>query len=163
MAWRGIHISNPARLSFRQHALVIEQDEEDAAHFPLEDIAWIVFDTQQITLTAKLLAACMETGIPLICSDARHMPCGVALPFHQHFRQAEIAQKQIAVSAALKKRLWKEIIRSKIINQASVLSRIGQREQAETLKKISLHVKSGDPKNIEARAARFYSGIARRR
>ena len=154
MAWRGIHISTPARLSFKHKALVVEQEEEIIT-FSLEDIAWIVLDTQQVTLTAKLLASCMEASVPLIVSDDQHIPCGVALPFHQHFQQAGVAQKQMAVSPSLKRRLWREIVRAKITNQAGLLDYTWS-QNAGRLRAMVRHVKPGDPENIEARAARNY-------
>ena len=155
MAWRGVHISQPARLSLKQNALAIEQEEEESVRMPLEDVAWIVLDTQQATLTAKLAASCMEAGIPLVVSDAHHMPCGVVLPFHQHFRQAEVAHIQVAASPALKRRLWRKIVCAKIFNQALTLERARCPEVAR-LKAMVSRVKPGDPENVESRAARGY-------
>ena len=154
MAWRGVHISQPARLSLKHNALVVDQ-EDSAVCLPLEDVAWIVLDTQQATLTVKLAAACMEASIPLIISDASHMPCGVALPFHQHFRQAEVAHIQAVGRPALKRRLWCGIVRAKILNQALTLER-AQVGKAAHLKEMIRHVKPGDPENVESRAARGY-------
>ncbi|MDD9820618.1 MAG: type II CRISPR-associated endonuclease Cas1 [Nitrospira sp.] len=154
MSWRGVHVSRPARLSLKRNALVVDQGEEPVC-LPLEDVTWIVLDTQQATLTAGLIAACMESGIPLVVSDARHMPCGVVLPFHQHFRQARVAHIQTAASPAFKRRLWRGIVRAKILNQALTLERAGI-ARAATLKEMVRHVKPGDPGNVESRAARGY-------
>ena len=155
MSWRGVHISQPARLSLKQNALAVEQDAEESVRIPLEDVAWIVLDTQQATLTAKLAAACMEAGIPLVVSDAHHMPCGVILPFHQHFRQAEVAHIQVAASPALKRRLWRKIVCAKILNQALTLER-AQSPKAVRLRAMVSRVNPGDPENVESRAARGY-------
>lgn len=155
MAWRGLHIGEPARLSLKNRRMVVAQGDEEPVSFPLEDIAWVVLDTPQVTLTAALMAACMQAGIPIVCSDDRHIPCGVLLPFHQHWQQAGVARTQIEAGAVLKKRLWLSIVRRKIENQAAVLAR-AQVEGDRTLKEMRAHVKSGDPGNVEARAARFY-------
>jgi len=58
-------------------------------------------------------------------------------------------------SAPLKKRLWQTIVCRKIENQAAVLFR-AQVNGARTLREMAAHVRSGDPDNIEARAARYY-------
>ena len=155
MAWRGLHISRPARLSLDARRLVVEQGEEEPVSFPLEDLAWVVLDTPQATITAALMAACVQAAIPVVYCDNRHLPCGVLLPFHQHWQQAGVARAQIGAGAPLKKRLWLAIVRRKIENQATVLER-AQIEGSRTLHEMKTHVRSGDPGNVEARAARFY-------
>ena len=101
------------------------------------------------------MAACLQAGVPLIVSDAKHTPCGMLLPFHQHYQQAGVARRQIAASAPLRKRLWQTIVRQQIFNQAANLDR-GQIEGGHTLREMANKVKSGDPRNVEARAARYY-------
>lgn len=155
MAWHGLHISRPARLSLAARRMVVAQEDEDEISFPLEDVAWVVLDTPQVTATAALLAACMGRDIPLVVADGKHLPCGVLLPFHQHWQQAGVARAQIGASAPLKKRMWQAIVRRKIENQAAVLDR-AQAEGGATLRAMRAHVGSGDPRNVEARAARFY-------
>lgn len=155
MAWRGLHISQPSRLSLKSRRLVVEQEEDEPFSFPLEDIAWVVVDTPQATASAALMSACNQAGIPVIYSDEKHIPCGVLLPFHQHYQQAGVARFQIGATAPLKKRLWQAIVRRKLENQAAVLDR-AQFDGGGTLREMRAHVKSGDPGNVEARAARFY-------
>lgn len=154
MAWRGLHISHPARLRLRDNRVEVEQDT-GTIDFPLEDLAWIVLDTGQATATATLMAACAKASVPLVISDERHMPCSTLLPFHQYFRQGEIARLQIAASLPTKKRIWQALVRQKILNQADVLTRVGAPGAAE-LREMSRWARSGDPDNVEARAARFY-------
>lgn len=154
MAWRGVHISKPARLSYRDGQIVIDQDD-GPARLPLEDIAWLILDTRQVSVTGSLLSACADSGIAMIVPDAKHHPSGVLLPFHAHHAQAHVAHQQIALTAPLKKRLWQHIVRTKINNQATALTR-SERDGAAALRAMATQVKSGDPANVEARAARFY-------
>ena len=155
MAWRGLHISEPARLSLKTGQLYVDRAAEPPVTFPIEDVAWIILDTQQVEITGALLAACMQSSVPLICSDDKHVPCGMLLPFHQHWRQAHISKSQLNASGPLKKRLWQSIVRKKIDNQATLLDRV-QIEGGDTLRSMRPHVRSGDPGNVEARAARYY-------
>lgn len=155
MAWRGLHLSEPCRLALADGQCVVAR-EDGEVRLALEDIAWIILDTPQATLTTALLTACMEAGIALIVTDARHHPSGLALPFHRHHRQAEIAALQVALGAARRHRLWQAIVRAKIRNQAAVLARCGNRRGAAPLRAMALRVAPGDPDNIEARAARHY-------
>ncbi|MGA7675855.1 MAG: type II CRISPR-associated endonuclease Cas1 [Rhizomicrobium sp.] len=154
MAWRGLHVSKPSRLSLGDNQIVIAQDEGEV-RLALEDVAWIVLDTPQATLTSSLLSACMAAGIVIIATDEKHTPSGIALPFHRHFRQGEIAQVQIAMGVPLKKRLWQSIVRMKIQNQAAALDALEQ-PGGSTLREMARLVGSGDPDNVEARAARDY-------
>ena len=104
MAWRGVHLTRPAQLSLADGQIVVAQDSGEV-RLALEDVAWVVIDTPQATLTAALLSACMVAGVALIACDASHTPCGVALPFHQHHKQAHVTAVQAGISLPLKKRL----------------------------------------------------------
>ncbi|MGQ0685264.1 type II CRISPR-associated endonuclease Cas1 [Bradyrhizobium sp.] len=156
MAWRGLHLTQAARLSLADSQICVKQDAGEV-RLALEDVAWIVIDTPQATLSSALMSACMEAGIAFVFTDERHTPSGLSLPFHRHHRQGAIAKLQIDAKDGVKKRLWQTIVRRKIHNQAALLS-ILDRENAETLKEIARHVEPGDPGNVEARAARFYWG-----
>jgi CRISP-associated protein Cas1 len=156
MAWRGLHISRPSRLSLADGQIVVLQDDGDV-RLPLEDIAWIVLDTAHATLTTSLLSACMGNGVALIVTDGTHLPSGLMVPFHRHFRQGGVALSQAAIGAPLKKRLWQSTIRAKIANQATALDFVG-REGAGALRAMVPLVNSGDTGNVEARAAREYWG-----
>jgi CRISPR-associated protein Cas1 len=154
MAWRGLHLTKPSRLSFKDGQIVVEQ-EDGEVRIALEDLAWIVLDSPRSSLSGTLLSACMSAGVTLIVTDETHTPSGVALPFHRHHRQADLAQRQIAMSLPLKKRLWQSIVRRKIENQANALEAL-HRDGASTLREMIRHVGSGDQDNVEARAARTY-------
>lgn len=153
MAWKGVHLTRPARLSLADGQLVVEQ--EGIVRVALEDIGWVIIDDPRITLTSALLSACMDAGVAMVFTDASHTPSGVALPFHTHHRQAAVATAQLACSAPLKKRLWQSIVRTKISNQMGCLEKLG-REGAGTVGAMAQRVTSGDPDNTEARAARAY-------
>ena len=153
MAWRGLHLTRPARLQLADGQLQARLDGAEI-RIPLEDIAWIVLDTPQVNLSGALLSACMDAGIVILLTDARHTPSGLLLPFHSHHRQAGVADMQISSSAALKKRLWQQIIRTKINNQAACLAQSAGGHAV--LPAMARLVASGDPDNVEARAAREY-------
>lgn len=154
MAWRALHLSRPARLSLADGQLLVSQ-EEGETRLPIEDLACLVLDTPQATLTTALAAALMAAGVAVMVTDARHHPSGLLLPFHGHHRQAAVAAMQTAASLPLRKRLWQAVVRAKIANQAALLAALG-REGAGPLRAMLRHVGSGDPTNVEARAARAY-------
>jgi len=154
MAWKGVHLTQPARLSLVRAQLRVEQEDGETT-IPLEDIAWIVADNHRTTLSIALLAACADHGIAVITSDSRHMPSALTLPFHTHHRTAAIARSQLDAGAPLKKRLWQAIVRAKIVNQGEALKQ-AKISNSPPLAAMARRVRSGDPDNIEARAARDY-------
>jgi len=156
MAWRGLHLTQPSRLSLADDQIVVGQDDGEV-RLALEDVAWVVIDSPRTSLTASLMSACMNAGVAVIFTDATHTPSGVALPFHRHHRQADVAMKQASASGPLKKRMWQTIIRRKIDNQAAALDAVGA-GGGHTLREMAKRVGSGDPGNIEAQAARYYWG-----
>jgi CRISPR-associated protein Cas1 len=154
MAWKGLHLTQPSRLSLADGQCCVKRDDGEV-RVALEDVAWIIIDTPHATLTSTLMSACMDAGIAMVVTDGRHTPSGLLLPFHRHHRQGAIAKLQTDAKDSLKKRLWQAIVRRKILNQSAVLTSLGKNDAA-TLKEIARHVEPGDPDNVEARAARFY-------
>lgn len=154
MAWRGVHLSRPARLNSADGQIVVAQDDGEV-RVPLEDVAYIVLDAPHASLTTTLLSACMDAGVVIVSVDQRHTPNGVMLPFHSHHRQAGVAAVQLAISEPFKKRCWQRIITQKIENQAAHLG-AANRPGSEALLAMAKRVGSGDPDNMEAQAAREY-------
>lgn len=155
MAWKGCHLSRPARLRLKEGRLRIEPREGEAVELPLEDLAWLVLESPEATLTSALLAACAEAGVMVMVCDGRHLPSGLLLPFHRHFRQAAVARLQVDLPLILRKKLRQALVRRKIENQAAVLAGIDA-AAAATLAAMADHVGPGDPDNVEGRAARFH-------
>jgi CRISPR-associated protein Cas1 len=154
MAWRGLHLTQPARLALADGQILIGRDDGEI-RLPLEDIAYMVIDTPQASLSVPLLTACMEAGVAVIITDPKHLPSGVMLPFHRHFRQGGMARLQVDQTEPFRKRLWQAVVRTKIENQGAVLKVLG-RADSGPLAAMARLVGSGDPENVEARAARAY-------
>ncbi len=155
MAWRSVLIQNPAKLSLSKGQLKLCNEDGDFT-LPLEDIMAIILETPQITLSSALLSACQEQGVAVLTCDTTHIPNGVLLPFQPHSRQSRVAHIQISWTESLRGRLWQNVLQSKIINQAVCLEQAEGSIPAKRLYALVNKIKSGDPKNIEAQAARHY-------
>ena len=153
MVWRSVMISRPARLRREHYSLAIEQEE--TAFVPFEDIAVIVLDHREITLTHPALSACAEYGISLFSTGDNHQPNGVFLPYLQHSRATRVLRLQLDITKPAAKQAWAAIIRHKITNQAHCLS-LAKRDGAERLESYVRRVRSGDPANCEALASAHY-------
>jgi CRISPR-associated protein Cas1 len=155
MSWRIVYFSKPAKLKIESSQLKYIPDEGDALTIPIEDISVILLESNQILLTSALISKCCQNNIIIFSCDDKHLPCGVFIPFQQHSRVSQISNLQIKSSESLKKRLWQQIIKSKIYNQSTVL-KLFNLDNSNLLLKISENVKSGDSDNSEAYSAKIY-------
>lgn len=153
MPWRSVIISNPAKLKRDHHSLAIEQ--EQTACVPFEDIAVIVLNHREITITHPVLSACGEYGISLFATSDTHHPSGVFLPFLTHSRATRWMRLQLNFARPVAKQTWARIVRQKISNQATCLRLMG-RDGADQLESYARRVRSGDVGNLEGQAAAFY-------
>src|SRR3972149_9772164 len=119
VVWRSVMISQPAKLRREHYSLAIEQ--EKTAFVPFEDIAVIVLNHREITLTHPVLSACGEYGIGLFSTGDNHQPNGVFTPFLSHFRATRMLRLQLDIERPRAKRAWAEVVKIKIANQAACL------------------------------------------
>ncbi len=153
MVWRSVVINRPARLRREHFALVVEQDE--SARVPFEDIAVIVLNHRQITLTHPVLSACADYGIGLYSTGDNHQPNGVFLPFLQHSRATRMQRLQLNLDRPNTKRAWARIVQAKIGNQARCMELLNA-PGADRLHSYARRVRSGDSDNLEALASAYY-------
>ena len=83
------------------------------------------------------------------------MPTGLLLPLSGNTTQNERFRDQINASLPLRKQLWQQTIQYKIRNQAKVLTLCSDAE-VKCMQVWANEVRSGDPDNLEARAAVYY-------
>lgn len=153
VTWRSVMISRPATLRREKFALLIEQEQD--ARVPFEDIAVIVLNHREITLTHSVLSACGEYGIGLFSTGPTHHPNGVFLPFLPHSRATRMLRLQLALGKPAAKRAWQTIIQAKIQNQADCL-KLADKPGVERLESLARRVRSGDPDNLESQASAVY-------
>ena len=122
---------------------------------PIEDIGVVVLDHKQITITTGALSALLENNCAVITCDNRSMPVGLQLPLAVNTTQSERFRDQISASLPLRKQLWQQTVQYKIRNQAAVLS-ICSKAETRCMIVWAHEVRSGDPDNLEARAAVYY-------
>ena len=155
MTWRSVVITKPSYLKLKDQGLVVVQNEEEIK-IPLEDIAVLLIDNPQVTLSSQLLSACASQQVTLITVGADHHPNGVLLPFIPHSRALKVIHRQINMGKPHAKRLWQQLVIQKIINQAHTLQQSNQTVQAKRLRSIAVEVKSGDSENLESIASQVY-------
>jgi len=132
---RTIEISQePAYLSILHDQLQIRRDDQVVGSIPCEDIGVVLVDQQQTTYSHAALIRLAESDAALVVCGRNHLP--------------------VSVSKPLRKQLWKQLIQAKLRAQATNLS--PDQPARSKLFSLARQVRSGDPMNIEAQAARVY-------
>lgn len=163
MIKKTLYFGNPAYLSLKNAQLVIDIPElKEEAHrelarrsVPLEDIGLVLLDHKQITLTHGVLEALLGNNAAVITCDSSRMPIGLLLPLCGNTLQNERFRVQVDASLPLQKQLWQQTIQAKITNQATLLAE-SRGVVVQNMLVWAGDVKSGDPDNLEARAAAYY-------
>lgn len=168
MIKKTLYFGNPAYLSLRNSQLVIKLPEvetnkelpdllrkEAVRSIPVEDIAIVILDNRRVTMTQGLLECLLENNCSVVTCDSKGLPVGLFLPLYGNTTQNERFRYQLDASQPLKKQLWQQTIRRKIENQSAVL-RACTRQETGCMDSWATEVKSGDPNNLEARAAAYY-------
>lgn len=152
---RIINISTHSYVSMQQGLMSIQNmDSKESALIPIREINTIVFENPATVITTRLLAELANAGTTVLFCGANHMPAGMEIPLASNLNSASISEHQFNASKPLIKRLWKSIVRAKILNQASVMRFLGH-DDAKLLT-IASEVKSNDSTNREAVAAVEY-------
>ena len=119
---RIIDVSNPAYLRTANRQLVIQQENRVTATFPIEDLEVILLSHPQITASIGLMQQCLESRVPIIVCDQRHMPKGYLFNPLANTLHSKILKLQVGASLPLKKQVWAALVRGKITCQSCVLS-----------------------------------------
>ena len=146
--------SDGVHLAVHRGFMTVSRDREKASQIALDDIAALVINCHGATWSANLTARLSERGAPIVICGSNHAPVALVWPIDGHYEQGRRMQAQAEASLPVRKRLWQTIVKAKISAQADALEAVGQRSRA--LRTLIRKVRSGDPDNIEAAAARQY-------
>ncbi len=158
MIKRTLEISHePAHLAVKLDQLLIQRHEADprtAASVPCEDIGLVMVDHPQTTYSHAALTRLMEFGAAVVLCGRNHLPAGMLLPFSSHSEVVWRIDEQVSAAKPLRKQLWRQIVQAKVRAQANNLP--AESPTRAKLLALTREVKSGDPSNVEAQAAKIY-------
>lgn len=141
-------------LYFKHQQLIVEKEKEVIGSVPIEDMSALIIDHPQTLITQTCLGKLLDANVMVICSDEKHQPNGMFLPLQANTLQAERFGFQINASTPTKKNIWKQLVYCKVMMQAKLLNDLTDKDMG--LKILAKKIRSGDPDNIEAQAARRY-------
>ncbi len=155
MGGQVVEITDPGYwLKKSRGFLQVHQRGEQMGQVPLDDIGVVLISVPGCAISSELLDQLAQRNIPLVVCGKNYLPSTWTLPVQGAVRQFSVMRAQTELSQPRRKRVWQRLVRTKIDNQAEVLSRAG--EANRDLLRMIRKVRSGDPDNIEAQAARAY-------
>lgn len=145
----GLHLS--AHRGF----LVVAKDRAEVGRVALDDVHAVILHAHGCTWTGNLVTALAERGSPIVFCNTHHSPVAVTLPVEGFHAQGGRMRAQWNAGKPLAKQLWRRIVVAKITMQGALLASHDAPE-ATAFDLIARRVRSGDPDNLEAQAARRY-------
>lgn len=152
-----LYFGNQAELHVRNSQLCIYTGEhkDDPITRPLEDIGIVIIDNPRIMLTTSVMTGLMESGAALLVCGPNHMPTGLMLNLEGHCEQSERFRTHLSATLPMRKQLWQQTVKRKILNQAAVAKMMKGAEVGNMIA-WAKSVKSGDTDNREGLAAGYY-------
>ena len=153
--WRVIDLCGfEGELRSTRGGVEVCPEEGPPTAIPVAEVA-VVLVGMKVALSAAVLHRLAEADIAILFCDWRGIPEGGCYSWSDHGRVAARHRAQAEVSLPRKKNAWARLVRAKIEGQASVLENLKIRGSGELLA-LADQVRSGDPGNVEAQAARLY-------
>ncbi|MEW4922767.1 type II CRISPR-associated endonuclease Cas1 [Algibacter sp. 2305UL17-15] len=153
MLKKSILIENKCKLTTKNLQLLVKNDERESS-IPIEDIGFIVIDNPEVYISIPTLNLLVDNNSAIIICGKTHLPNGMFLNLNSHHIQQELFRNQMNASQPLKKQLWQQTIREKIMNQGILLKTITDKNNEFEF--LASKVLSGDTSNMEGVAASFY-------
>lgn len=152
MGFRTLDIGNAAEIHIKNSQLEITQ-EDGTVQIPVEDLTQIIAHGANIRLSTMDLSILSQNKVSLITLDNKYLPTAIVLPFEGNTRQSKVMHAQVNASSEIYNKLWFQIIRKKIQNQAQALS-ILQRNGGEKILQYVNRLSLTNMDTIEALAAK---------
>ena len=154
MAFRNVYLQNDVHLKIKNEQLLVEETNEKIT-IPLEDLNSVCIESLRTVISTYTLKKFIEHDVIVYICDEKHLPTGVLIGTNNYSRQLKNIKMQIEMSKPLTKRIWQDIIKVKILNQARCLKELNIKEY-QKLEEMIIGITSGDKNNVEAKAASIY-------
>ena len=155
MADQIVEITQPGYwLNKSRGFLEVHSQGSEVGKVPLDDILAVIVSVPGCSISTVLIDQLCQRNIPLVICGANFLPSSFVWPAEGYGRQFQVMAAQVELSVPRRKRAWQKVVQAKIGNQAMLLEQVG--ENGSDLTRLARKVKSGDPENCEAQAARLY-------
>lgn len=138
----------------RGHLVVNDSETRTETSIALKQIAVVLIGTS-CQISAAAIGKLADYDAALLTCDWKGVPLTGTFGWSTHSRVGARQQAQAVLSLPRKKNAWSQIVRAKLLGQSATLSALGL-PKAQLIRSIASKVRSGDPNNLEAVAARVY-------
>lgn len=149
-------VTATAKLYVSEGQLIADYEQQKVM-VPLNQLARIVIDGTEGSISLPLLSELSKRQISVVISDRRHQSTAEILPIGTTHHTAGHLMDQADWAQRRKDMLWKHIVRMKIRQQIYVVEQVGQ--STDLLRKYRSEVRSADESNREAMAAKIYFSV----
>ncbi len=155
MIGRVVEVASEGCHLARSHGfMVVTRDGVEEGRVPLDDIGVLLCNGRGLTYSNSLMTELARRGASVVLCGDDYLPAAWLWPVEGHHVQAMRMRCQLEASLPLRKRLWQAVVKAKIGQQAAILEMLGI--AGGGLEALARRVRSGDPENVEAQAARRY-------
>ena len=154
MSFRTVVITRQSKISYKNRFLVVKQ-ENDEKYIHLSEIDTVIVDSISVSISSYLLKELADNKINIIFCDEKHNPFGELVPYYSKHNTSKMIKEQIKWKQSEKDKLWAEIVKNKIMNQALLLKKIKSSKYKLVLSYVN-EVVDGDKTNREGHAAKVY-------
>lgn len=153
--WRVVDLSSfTGEATYRRGNLHLLEDDRELGVVPLAETAVLLIGLN-VRLGGAVLQRCSAFDVVVLPCDWNGVPTGAVNSWSTHTRAGARQIAQANLTLPRRKNAWGRIVRAKIIGQATTMS-VFDLDESERLIAMAKRVKSGDPDNLEAQAARRY-------
>lgn len=134
--------------------LAIEPLDAPPMFVAFSDVAVVMLSDMAVSLTGAVLAGLADNGAVVVVCDGRHSPVGMYQPTCGHTLQTGTLLRQIQLGSHARSRLWKSVVKAKILSQGRLLAGLGV--DGSGFGSLAREVLLDDSRNAEGRAAAEY-------
>ena len=154
MSFRTVLITKQSKLNYKNRFLVVKQGL-DEKYIHLSEIDTIIVDSIAVSVSTYLLKEIIDSKVNIIFCDEKHNPFSEIRPFYSSHNSSKKIMNQIKWTKVNTNKLWDEIIKNKIINQALNIRDIDG-DKYDLLMGYLTNVKNGDETNREGLSSKVY-------
>lgn len=127
MGWRTVIVTKRAKLDLKMNYLVIRRELQSERVY-IDEIQVLMIASTAVSMTAALLNRLIQEKVKVIICDEKYNPAGEIMPLYGSHNTSLRCREQINWSKELQIKIWTELLREKIHNQAKLLKSVGKEE-----------------------------------
>ncbi|MDE6474822.1 MAG: type II CRISPR-associated endonuclease Cas1 [Clostridia bacterium] len=154
MGWRSVVVDTPSKISFKNNYLVVTGSDNNMIH--ISEIDMLMISTTQATITAYALSELNKAKVRTVFCDEKRNPYGEISAYYGSHNTSKKINLQLKWDEDCKMRIFTQIIRQKIANQAALLTKIGKQNESVMLSSYLDEIQISDITNREGFAAKVY-------